>query len=102
MKKQACETTKFAKKGKALTESFQLSQLIPGALMTMIATGEKSGTLGKMLKDAADVVEKKLDLALEALLKMFEPAIIIIMGGFVLFIAVAFYQLYASMLGSIF
>lgn len=102
MKKQACETTKFAKKGKSLTESFQLSQLIPGALMTMIATGEKSGTLGKMLKDAADVVEKKVDLALEALLKMFEPAIIIIMGGFVLFIAVAFYQLYASMLGSIF
>ncbi len=102
MKKQACSTTSFAKKGKSLTESFQMSQLIPGALMTMIATGEKSGSLGKMLKDAADVIDKKVDMALDAVLRLFEPTIIVIMGGFVLFIAVAFYQLYAGMLGSLF
>ncbi len=87
--------------GKTLTESFQRAAAIPGALMTMIATGEKSGTLGKMLHDAAEVLDKKVDMALEALTKLFEPAVIIIMGGVVLFVAVAFYQMYVGMLGSL-
>ena len=102
MKRQAANTASLAKKGKSLTEAFQLSNLMPEALMTMIATGEKSGTLGKMLKDAAEVIDKKVDMALDALLKLFEPTLIIIMGGFVLFIAIAFYQLYAGMLGTLF
>ena len=68
----------------------------------MIATGEKSGTLGKMLHDAAEVIDKKVDMALEAMTKMFEPTVIVIMGGVVLFIAVAFYQMYIGMLGSLF
>ena len=68
----------------------------------MIATGEKSGTLGKMLHDAAEVIDKKVDMALEAMTKMFEPTVIVIMGGVVLFVAVAFYQMYIGMLGTLF
>ena len=102
IKRQAANASSLARQGKSLSEAFQLSSLIPGALMTMVATGEKSGTLGKMIKDAADVIDKKVDMALEAMLKLFEPAIIVIMGGFVLFIAMAFYQLYVGMLGTLF
>ena len=102
MKKQALNTASLARKGKSLTEALHISGLMPNALMTMVATGEKSGTLGKMLKDAADVIDKKVDMALDAMLKLFEPTLIIIMGGFVLFIAIAFYQLYAGMLGTLF
>ena len=102
IKRQAANASSLARQGKSLSEAFQLSSLIPGALMTMVATGEKSGTLGKMIKDAADVIDKKVDMALEAMLKLFEPTIIVIMGGFVLFIAMAFYQLYVGMLGTLF
>ena len=102
IKRQAANASSLARQGKSLSEAFQISSLIPGALMTMVATGEKSGTLGKMIKDAADVIDKKVDMALEAMLKLFEPAIIVIMGGFVLFIAMAFYQLYVGMLGTLF
>ena len=102
MKRQALNTASLAKNGKPLSDAFQISGLMPGELMTMVATGEKSGTLGKMLKDAANVIDKKVDMALDAMLKLFEPALIVIMGGFVLFIAIAFYQLYAGMLGSLF
>ncbi len=102
IKKQAQNASSLAKNGKSLSESFNISGLIPSALMTMIATGEKSGTLGKMIKDAADVIDKKVDMALDTMLRLFEPAIIVIMGGFVLFIAMAFYQLYAGMLGTLF
>ena len=92
----------IVKKGKSLTEAFQSTDAIPHALLTMVATGEKSGTLGKMLHDAAEVIDKKVDMALEAMTKMFEPTIIIILGGVVLFVAVAFYQMYAGMLGTLF
>ena len=92
----------IVKRGKSLTEAFQATDAIPHALLTMIATGEKSGTLGKMLHDAAEVIDKKVDMALEAMTKMFEPTVIVIMGGVVLFVAVAFYQMYIGMLGTLF
>lgn len=100
IRKKISSALAHVKSGKTLTEAFQRARAIPGALMTMIATGEKSGTLGKMLHDAAEVLDKKVDMALEALAKLFEPAVIIIMGGVVLFIALAFFQMYAGMLGS--
>ena len=102
IRRQVTNSVNFVKQGKTLTESFERTGVFPGALMTMIAAGEKSGTLGKMFHDAADVMDKKIDMALEALTKLFEPVVIVIMGGFVLFIAIAFYQLYAGMLGSLF
>ena len=101
IRKKISSALAHVKSGKTLTEAFQRARAIPGALMTMIATGEKSGTLGKMLHDAAEVLDKKVDMALEALAKLFEPAVIIIMGGVVLFIALAFFQMYAGMLGSL-
>lgn len=70
--------------------------------MTMITTGEKSGNLGKMLGDVVDIIDRKIDMVLETLTRLFEPALIVIMGIFVLIIAVAFYQLYFGMIGSIF
>ena len=89
------------KQGKSLTEAFEYTQAIPSPLMPLISTGEKSGYLGKMLKEVADVIDKKVDMTLEALTKLFEPTLIVLMGGIVLFIALGFYQMYFSMLGSL-
>ena len=102
IKRQISNAVTMVKSGKTLSEAFGCSQAIPPALLTMISTGEKSGTLGKMLRDAAEVIDKKVDMALEAMTKLFEPTVIVIMGAAVLFIAVGFYQLYYSMLGSLF
>lgn len=102
IKRQISNAVTMVQSGKTLSEAFGWSQAIPPALLTMISTGEKSGTLGKMFHDAAEVIDKKVDMALEAMTKLFEPAVIVIMGGAVLFIAVGFYQLYYSMLGSLF
>ena len=90
------------KKGKTLTEAFNTKQVLPLEFLTMISAGEKSGTLGKMLKNCADIVDKRIDMVLETMAKLFEPTVIIIMGVVVLFIALAFTQLYIGMLGSLF
>ena len=102
IKRQVLNASKLIKNGKSFTDAFYSTGAIPGALMTMIAAGEKSGSLGKMLHDAADVIDKKVDMVLEALTRLFEPAVIITIGGIVLFVAVAFFQMYAGMLGSLF
>lgn len=88
--------------GKTLTEALQKTHAIPDAFTSMISAGETSGALGKMFKDAADVIDKKVDMALEALTRLFEPTVIVILGGAVLFVAIAFYQAYFGMLGSLF
>ena len=102
IKEQAKNTQELVKEGTQLTEAFNRSNLIPPALMSMISAGEMSGTLGKMLQDAAEVVDKKVDMALEAMTRLFEPMVIIILGAAVLFIAIAFVQAYYGMMGSLF
>jgi len=96
------ETINHVKTGMTLTESFQLSKALPDEILSIVSAGEMSGTLGKMFKDVALTIDRKLDLALEALMKMVEPILIVIMGGFVLFIVLAFAQAYTGMLGSLF
>lgn len=90
------------KQGRSLSEAFNMTGVLPGALLTMIAAGEKSGSLGKMLHDVVQVIDKKIDVVLDALTRLFEPAVILIMGGLVLIVAVAFYQMYFGMLGTLF
>lgn len=102
IKSKIFTSVNLVRAGKTLTEAFQRTLVIPQELVSMISAGEKSGTLGKMFHDCADVIDKKVDMALEAMTKLFEPAVILIMGGAVLFIAIAFFQAYAGMLGSLF
>ena len=92
----------FTKQGVTLTESFERTDALPPAILSMIAAGETSGTLGKMFHDAVQVIDKKVDMALDALARLFEPTVIVIMGGVVLFIAIAFMQAYVGTLGSLF
>ena len=92
----------IVKSGKSLTEAFNRTHAIPDAFISMISAGETSGTLGKMFHDAADVIDKKVDMALEAMTRLFEPTVIVILGGVILIVAVAFYQAYFGMLGSLF
>lgn len=102
IKNKVANAINMVKNSKPLSEAFNVTGAIPSALITMIATGEKSGTLGKMFRDSADVIDKKVNMALEAMTRLFEPTLIVIMGIAVAFIAVGFYQMYFAMLGSLF
>jgi type II secretory pathway component PulF len=101
IKSRISNAIKQVRAGKTLAQAFELTSAIPHALLPMIFTGEKSGSLGKMMKDAADVIDKKVNIALEAMPKIFEPLIILILGVFVLILAIAFIQAYAGMFGSL-
>lgn len=102
LKDRVIHAANLMNNGKMLTEAFRISKAVPEALLGMISAGEKSGNLGKMLKDASDVMDKKVDMALEAIMKLIEPTIIIIIGIFVGIMLVAFMQAYVSTLGTMF
>lgn len=101
IRKKAANANLKIEKGAVLSDALASSMLLPGALVTMIAAGEKAGNLSKMLQDCVDVIDKKIDMVLQALAKAFEPMMIIILGVMVFIIAVAFMQMYLGMILSI-
>lgn len=101
IKNQATYLITYIKRGLSLSEAFERTNILPNALHSLVATGEKSGTLGKMFRDVADVIDKKVDIALTTLSKLFEPTLIIVMGICVGFIALGIIQMYYATIGAI-
>jgi general secretion pathway protein F len=77
------------REGQSIAEPLRKSGLFPPLLVHMIAVGEKSGELESMLARAADAYDNEVEASVSALSSVMEPAIIIMMGGVVLFIVLA-------------
>ena len=77
------------REGESLGDLLQASGLFPPLLIRMIAVGERSGELEPMLIRVADAYEQEVESALSALTSVLEPAMMVIMGGLVLFIVLA-------------
>lgn len=58
-------------------------------LVQMIAVGEQSGSLEKMLEKAADSYEKEVETKVLAMTSMIEPIMILVMGLAVSFIVIS-------------
>lgn len=101
IRKKADVVNLMMEKGSTLSNAMSISNLLPGALVTMISAGEKAGNLSKMLEDCLEVIDKKIDMVLQALTKAFEPMMIITLGIVILIVAIAFMQMYLAMIQSI-
>lgn len=77
------------REGSQLNTSLERTGFFPPMLLHLIASGEKSGQLDKMLAKAATHQERELNAILAIFLGLFEPLIILIMGGLVLMIVLA-------------
>jgi type IV pilus assembly protein PilC len=78
--------------GRGLAQPIAESNLFPGTVTQMIRVGEETGTLDRQLEVAAEYYEKELVFKLDRLTSLFEPAMIIVMGLIVGFVAVALVQ----------
>jgi type IV pilus assembly protein PilC len=75
--------------GQGLAEPIAQSGLFPAAARQMFRVGEETGTLDEQLEVAAAYYGRELETKLERATALFEPAIIILMGVVVGFVAVA-------------
>lgn len=69
--------------GKGISSGFQHSPFIPPAVRQMVATGEATGTLGRVMGRIADAYDRDLTKQLTQLSKLAEPVMLIVMGGVV-------------------
>lgn len=75
--------------GQGLAGPIARTGLFPGAAKQMFRVGEETGTLDQQLEVAAEYYSQELDTKVDRVTALFEPAIIIIMGIVVGFVAVA-------------
>jgi type IV pilus assembly protein PilC len=76
-------------RGEGLARPIQASGIFPPAARQMIRVGEATGSLDAQLGSAATFYERELTYALKKFTDMFEPAIILIVGAMVAFVAIA-------------
>ena len=77
------------REGTPLHKALAVDKLFPPLLVHLIASGEASGTLDKMLQRAATQQQSELDRRTAIALGLFEPVLILVMGGVVLLIVLA-------------
>jgi type II secretory pathway component PulF len=66
--------------GRGIAAGFRASALIPVSVKQMMATGEETGTLGRVMGRVADFYERDLTRQLNQLAKMAEPIMLLVMG----------------------
>ena len=76
-------------RGEGLARPIQQSGIFPAAARQMIRVGEASGSLDHQLENAAKFYQRELSYELKRVTGLFEPAIILLVGSAVAFVAVA-------------
>jgi type IV pilus assembly protein PilC len=76
-------------RGEGLAAPLVATGLFPPAARQMFRVGEDTGTLDQQMKTAATYFERELEYKLKRFTSMFEPAVILVAGSAVGFIAIA-------------
>jgi len=74
------------REGETIAAPLKRSGQFPPLVTHMIAVGERSGQLETMLENVAGAYERDVEAKLQRLTALFEPAMILVMGGVVAFI----------------
>lgn len=83
------EATQKVREGASIAAALRRSSYFPPMTMHLIASGESSGKLEEMLERAAVNQERELETTIAALMGLFEPLLIVVMGAVVMVIVMA-------------
>jgi type IV pilus assembly protein PilC len=75
--------------GQGIAGPLARTSLFPATAVQMLRVGEETGTLDNQLEVTAQYYETELDYKIKKLTSLFEPAVIIVMGVLVGFVAIA-------------
>src|SRR5579871_3275616 len=89
MRRAVEEAALRVREGAPIGKSLAARKLFPPMMIHLISSGESSGELEKMLERAASNQEREMDGLLSTLTNLLGPAMIVFMGGVVMFIVIA-------------
>ncbi len=82
-------THELVKEGESISDSLKKCPHFPPIVVSMFAVGEESGRIGVIAKRIADAYDIEVDRAVKAMVTLFEPLLIIIMGVIIGFLVIA-------------
>lgn len=89
IREAVAEAATKLREGASLYTSLDACGYFPPMMMQMIASGESSGELDSMLARAAQNQERELEDVISTIVGLFEPLMLVVMGGVVMVIVLA-------------
>ncbi len=89
------------REGETIAKPLRESKICEPMVVNMIEIGEQSGELEKMLSKVADNYDEEIDTAVEAMVSLIEPIMIVFLGGSVGAIVVALFMPLVKLMQSI-
>jgi general secretion pathway protein F len=89
LRESTLDVAERVQEGSSLHRALQQSGRFPPMMVHMVASGERSGELETMLARSATNQERELEMALGTMMGIFEPLMVVFMGGMVLGIVLA-------------
>lgn len=79
------------KEGDTIAAPLDKAKVFPAMVVNMIDVGEETGSLDAMLIKVADIYDAEVEAAVEGMLRLIEPMLIVVLGGIIGFIVIALY-----------
>ncbi len=79
------------REGESIADPLRASGVFDEIVVNMVAVGEETGELDKMLLKIADAYEQEVEIAVSAMTKMMEPLFIVVMGIGVGFVVISLF-----------
>lgn len=89
IRQRMLDVARSVREGGTLARGLERSGDIPPMMLHLIASGERAGELDSMLARAAEQQEKNLAARIALVVSLFEPIMLVLMGGVVLLIVMA-------------
>jgi general secretion pathway protein F len=89
LKRRLADSTQRVSEGTSLRAALEGVGHFPPMLLHMVASGESSGELDSMLEKVAIYQQTEVERIVTTLVRLFEPLMLVVMGGLVMFIVMA-------------
>jgi type IV pilus assembly protein PilC len=89
------------REGNSFADPLREAKVCDNLVVNMIDVGEETGDLDKMLMKIADNYDEQVDIAVEAMVSVMEPMMVVFLGGAVGFIVIALFLPLVSIIQSL-
>ncbi len=79
------------KEGESISTPLEKSKIFPPMVYRMVAVGEQTGELEKMLTKVAEFYDEQVDNAVRSLMSLMEPLIMVVLGSVIFGIMISLY-----------